>query len=202
MRLLSRVEDTNSIDDHARLIREQVDKSLEDPQTRKLALQIVSGTYDVVPDPFDGRPTAVVEYHGRGYRLAPPGAVPPRACGQRDVDCEIVAIWNFIVLNWRYTGDIDGYDTYQDLRTTLQIGGGDCDDATIAFCALLRAIGYPCVARIISIDGQHWAHVYPMVQRPRNGGWVALDATEDGKGPGWEFRGRAAHRDFLMSGEG
>lgn len=197
MRMLARIEQTSSIDDHAALIREQVDRSLVDPATRKLALQIVSATFTTLPDPRTAKPTAMVDYHGRWYPLAPPGQTPHGACAARDADCEIVAVWNFLVLNCRYTGDLDGYDTYQDLRTTLQGGGGDCDDFTIAFCALLRAVGYSCAARVISLNGKHWAHVYPLVQHP-GGYWVSLDATEPGKEPGWEFRGRAAERDFPM----
>lgn len=194
-RFVSRIEDTSSIEDHARLIQEQVEASLRDPQTRKLAASIVSGTYDWVRDPRTGVTVPAVKYHGRYYRAwydsHPPGPCPPR-----DDVCALTALWNFMVMNVRYTPDVDGYDTYPDLRTMLESGAEDCDGFTVGFCALSRAAGYPCVARIISQDGKEWAHVYPLVQIDR--GWIPVDATEDGKMLGWEYPRPAAIVDFDM----
>jgi transglutaminase-like putative cysteine protease len=87
---------------------------------------------------------------------------------------------------------------YQDLRTTLTTASADCDDFTIAFCALLRTVGFQCAARIISLNGTSWAHVYPLCYNPDRSGWIALDVTENGKLPGWEFSGARAVRDFPM----
>lgn len=360
----SRVIETASIEDHARAIREMVDLSLADPETRKLAVKLASGGYDWVTDPRTGVSVPAVEYHGRYYRVSATGAAPP-VCPARDFNCEVRQVWNFIVLNTRYTGDADGYDDYQDLRTTLEAGGGDCfptrtlvlredgamvpigqigvgdfvhdgrafvevlktwdrgpktvhrirlsnrntlrlsdnhkvlvvprvarqgrsrthllggdaanwgpghadqveevrvrdlkvgmdllqprefgggsveldeddawariraieveaeedhcvdimtssgrvylpesdtvvrqcDDMTIAFCALLRNLGHRCYARIISLDGQQWAHVYPLVEWPDGSAFSALDATEPDKSPGWEWPTPAARRDFQM----
>lgn len=195
-----KVSETQSIEDHAQKIKEMIDISVGDPQCRRLAGQIVSGTVDWVRDPRNGRAIPAVRFHDRYYRVTPNGEAP-MVCEQRNYTCEIVQIWNFVVLNVRYTGDTDGYDVYQDLKTTLESGVGDCDDMTIAFCALLRCLGYPCAARIISQDGRYWAHVYPLVQHPQQG-WVPLDATERGKHPGWEFPAIAAKRDYLMSEAG
>jgi len=179
------LHETQSLADHARLIAQQVDASIMDPETRKLAVALASGTYGWVNLP-DGRgrvvATPAVPYHNRVYRVV------PKQCPARDDMCAVANVWNFLVLNVRYTGDIDQYDTYQDLRTTLESGGGDCDDFTIAFGALLRSLGFEVAQKIISIDGQYWAHVYPCVQVGER--WIALDATEDGKKMGWEF-GRA-----------
>lgn len=197
MRITQRVIETSSLEDHVEAIRQQVDASVMDPETRRLAVSLASGNFTWVSDPrFGGAQTPVVHYHGRFYPVAPPSGVPP-TCNARDHTCEIVSIWNFVVLNLRYTADTDGFDTYQDLRTSLEAGGGDCDDYTIAFCALLRSLGYSCAARIISLDGRSWAHVYVLVQHPEQG-WIALDATEEGKKPGWEFRGAKQQRDFAM----
>jgi predicted transglutaminase-like cysteine proteinase len=177
-----RIQETSSLSDHAQLIAEQVDASLLDPETRKLAVALASGTHGWVnlPGP-QGRPVATpaVPFHNRVYRVA------SRQCQARDDVCAISNVWNFLVLNVRYTGDIDQYDTYQDLRTTLEAGGGDCDDFTIAFGALLRALGFEVVQKIISLDGKYWAHVYPVVQAGDR--WIALDATEDKKKFGWEY---------------
>lgn len=182
MPLRLQIHETRSLSDHARLIARQVDKSLMDPATRKLAVALASGTHGFVNLP-DGQgrlvSTPVLEYHGRVYRVA------SRQCKARDDVCVISNVWNFLVLNVRYTGDIDTYDTYQDLRTTLEAGGGDCDDFTIAFGALLRALGIRVVQKIISLDGNYWAHVYPVAEV--NGKPIPLDATEDGKRMGWEY---------------
>jgi len=187
------IVETGSIEDHARLINQQIEASLRDPQTRMLALRLVSGRYDWVQEPRSGRTTPTVEYHDQHYRVK----ADPVLCQARDTYCEVVQVWNFVVLNIRYTGDTDGYDTYQDLKTTLEAGAGDCDDMAIAFCALLRSLGHRCAIRIISQDGEAWSHVYPLVEFAP-GKWMPLDATEEGKTPGWEFAGIAAHRDYLM----
>lgn len=196
----AKVSETYSIEDHARLIRQMIDKSVMDPECHRLARQIVSGTVDWIRDPRTGKAIPAVKFHNRWYRVSPNGE-PPMICEQRNHTCEIIQIWNFLVLNVRYTGDADGYDVYSDLRTTLESGAGDCDDFSIAFCALLRCLGYACAIRIISQDGRSWAHVYPLVQHPQQG-WVPLDATEKGKYPGWEFPAIAAKKDFLMSEAG
>lgn len=193
MRTSSRIVETHSLEDHARLIREQVDRSLKDPQTRWLAAALAAGNYVWVNDPRTGEQVPAVRYHNRAYRVHPGSPV----CGPRDFACEVVSIWNFLVLNTKYVADADGYDTYQDLRTTLETGAGDCDDASVAFCALLRAIGFKCAIRIISQDGRYWSHVYPIVMIPGRG-WTALDITEKGKAPGWEFPHAKAVQDFPM----
>ena len=190
-------DDLGSIDELVGLIHQQVETSLEDPETRQLALSIANGSYDWVVDPRTGEPAPVVKYHGRYYPVAPGTDQPAAVCKPRDFKCEVTAIWTFLVLNNRYIADLDGADVYSDLRTTLESGGGDCDDMTVAFCSLLRGIGYECVARVISLRGNSWDHIYPIVKVP-NHGWVALDATEDGKLPGWEFATPAKTKDFDM----
>lgn len=196
MRLQGQVVETNSIEDHARLLRGKVDESLADPHTRHLAAKIVSSGYDAwVDDPRTGTRVPAIKYYDHWYRVTP-GHLAPPVCDARDRTCEITAIWNFMVLNVRYTGDVDGYDSYQDLRTTLMTHSADCDDATVAFAALLRAVGFQVRARIISQDGRYWSHVYPVVKSGNT--WVALDMTEKGKKPGWEFRRARTARDFDM----
>lgn len=185
--------DTNNLEEHAKLIAGQVEKSLRDPATRKLALNIATNTHGWVVDPRTGQRMPAVQYHNRSYLIS------SRTCHQNDDYCVVANVWNFLVLNVRYTQDIDGYDTYQDLRTTLEAGGGDCDDFTIAFGALLRALGYRLCQKIISLDGNYWAHVYPQVETPN--GWITLDATEVGRPMGWEFGAIRAARAFPLAVE-
>lgn len=191
-----RVIETNDIQDHANAIREMVELSMSDPETRKLAGKIVSGRYEWLQDPATGATTPAVEYHGRFYRVSPDGR-PQGLCQARDYTCELAAVWRFLVINVRYAGDADGYDDYSDLRTTLESGIADCDDFTVAFAALLRSLGYRAYARIISLDQISWAHVYTLAEDP-NGRIVALDPTENRKPLGWEFPNPAARMDFHL----
>jgi transglutaminase-like putative cysteine protease len=187
--------DTNSLEDHIALIERQVKRSLRDPGTRQLAVAIVSGVREYMVDPRTRKKVPVVAAWGRFYQA------PEVRCKARDEACEIQAIWDFLVLNVRYVLDIVDVDTYSDLKSTLEVGGGDCDDFTIAFAALLKGLGYNVRARVISIDGRSWAHIYPMVELPKGGApryVLPLDATEDGKKPGWEFKGAAKKKDFEL----
>lgn len=175
---------------HVELIREQVRKSLEDHETRLLAVAIVSGAYDLVED-AQGRLTPAVPYHGRYYR------VEPSLCAARDERCELTMLWNFWVRNVRYLQDQIGEDTYPTLEATLEAGGEDCDGFTIGLAALAGAIGYHSIARVISVDGRSWDHIYPVI-RMRNGRLLPLDATERGWLPGQEYSRPRAKRDFPL----
>ncbi len=180
------------------MLRRQVQKGLDDPATRVLAGAIVAGNFDSMIDPRSKAAVPVVPFHGRWYRGARSWADAQSTCRMRDYVCEVNAIWNFVVLNLRYTQDQAGEDTYQTLRASLEAGAGDCDDMTVAFATLLKAVGFESViARIISLEGRSWDHVYPVVNVPRHG-WMALDATERGKLPGWEYRAAAERRDFEL----
>lgn len=187
--------DTNSLEDHVALIARQVKRSLRDPGTRQLAVAIVSGVREHAKDPRTGKLVPVVSAWGRYY------PAPNVDCPARDEACEIEAIWDFVVMNVRYVLDPTNVDTYSDVKATLEVGGGDCDDFTIVFAALLGALGYGMRARIISIDGRSWAHIYPMVELPKGGApryLLPLDATEDEKEPGWEFKGAKKKKDFEL----
>lgn len=116
----------DTLPEHVALIRRQIEVGLSDPSTRMLAGAIVSGNFDSMQDPRTGVAVPVVPYHGRWYRGALDWAAARQVCGMRDYTCEVTAIWNFLVLNLRYTQDQAGEDTYQSLRASLEIGAGDC----------------------------------------------------------------------------
>lgn len=110
------------------------------------------------------------------------------ACPRRDGICEIESIWHFMhgiapdgLPNVRYTGDIDGYDTFQSARATLQFRAGDCDDAAILIPALVMGNGFPAKCRITANpdDPQNWAHIYPLALnvKQRSPQWWPLDWT-------------------------
>lgn len=189
---------TSSLDDHIELIKRQINRSMEDPDVRQLAVQIVSGVVVWTKDPRSGLDIPVIPFKGRLYR-APTGPL----CRPKDEDCEVRAIWDFAVQNIRYVldpEDEDGSDLYMDVTTILAAGGGDCDDFTIFFATMLKSVGYQMKARVISLDGKKWAHIYPLVLLPKGQSrfQMPLDATENGKPMGWEYPRAAAARDFKV----
>jgi hypothetical protein len=102
-----------------------------------------------------------------------------RACPARDVTCELRSIFQFVVTNVRYTGDVAGVDTFSAPIRTLQTGGEDCDGHAILNAALAICNGYKTKVRITSNRGTSWDHIYCMVGLPKGRAdkWIALDTT-------------------------
>lgn len=181
-----RTEHTQShnIDEHVALIKRQLDRSLQDAEVRQLAVKIVSCHSD--------------DLVAWGKRFHPPEVCP----APRDEEAEVAAIWDFVVLNCRYVYDPLEVDTFATVEHTLDAGGGDCDDLTIVFAALLKSVGFHVQARVISTraDPQTWAHIYPLVglskDNPR--AWVPLDATVNGAIPGWEYEEIGQKKDYPL----
>lgn len=196
VRVRQRLTGSTNIDEHVFEIKRMLDRSLVDAETRQLAVRIVSGAYDYITAP-NGEQVAVVRAYGRNFR-APPG----RPCEQRDEECEIEKIWDFVVLNFRYVYDPADIDTFATARESLLAGGGDCDDATILFAALLGLIGFRVIGRVVSTvdDPNTWVHIYPMVavSKDHPEKWVALDCTVAGALPGWEYPEIAHARDYVL----
>jgi hypothetical protein len=189
---------TNSIDEHVGVIKQQVTKSLKDPETRQLAVKIVSDRVQWVKR--GGKDVPVLRAWGQDFKPAGGKECPPRVDA-----CEITKVWNFLTANCRYVFDVTYVDTFATLQYTLDAGGGDCDDATIAFAALLGSIGFRVAARVISTQAapEQWVHIYPMVAIPKDGqpeGWVPLDITVTGAVPGWEYGEIAKYRDYMLVG--
>ena len=188
---------SQNLDHHVGLIAEQLEKSVKDGETRKLAAQIVGGTSDYVRDPRTGKEVPVIRAWGHNFR-APPG----KGCKARDAACEIGRVWDFLVLNVRYTEDPTDIDTFATLKETLIMGGADCDDYLVAFGAILKSLGYHIAARVISTrdSPNDWVHIYPLAgcpkEHPRN--WIPLDATVEGAYPGWQYEQIGKTRDYRM----
>lgn len=185
----------NSLDAHLRDIKRQVDRSLADPETIQLAGRLVSGKYDMTRDARTGKVVPVVLAWGQ-YLRAPDGG----ACGMRDAYCEIQKMWDFLVLNVRYTFDQQEVDTFKTLKETLSSGAEDCDGFVIAFAALLKSVGFQVVARVISSDGKTWDHIYALVGCPHDNPkkWIPLDPTVQGATPGWEYPNAHARKDYVL----
>lgn len=173
--------ETNSLEDHMALMRRQVRRSLDDPETHKLARAIARGGTSV-------------EAWGRTYRCT------ERACAKNDPCGDIAQVWNFGVLNVRYVRDPDEFDLFCTVKETIEAGVGDCDDSAILQGALLKSLGFRDVrARVISVDGRRWAHVYAVTTAYHNGGpLIVLDPTVRDAVPGWEYQGAKAVRDFHL----
>ena len=188
---------TYSIDEHVGVISEMVDKSLKDPETRQLAVRVVSDRFQNVRR--GGQMKEVLRAWGCDFK--PPGGP---ACGPRKDRCEIEKVWNFLNDNVRYVFDQTGVDQFATLKASLQMGGGDCDDFTIAFAALLGALGFHVAARVISTNSapDQWVHIYAMVGLPKDNPtqWLPLDPTVEGAVPGWQFDKIAKFRDYMLVG--
>jgi len=102
-----------------------------------------------------------------------------RNCPARDDTCELQAIYDFVVMNVRYTGDVVFKDTFQSALRTMQFGGGDCDDHSILAATLAMANGFQFRWRITSNTGASWDHIYGMAGVPKHNPktWIALDTT-------------------------
>lgn len=189
---------SKSIDGHLKLIREMVSKSVRDPETRQLAVKLVSGSYVWKANPRSGKQEPYVKAWNHFF-IAPSTEGP---CPTRDDECEIVRLWDFVVLNFRYVYDPDEVDTFATAKLSLEAGGGDCDDATILFCALAKSLGFFTMARVISVadDPENWVHVYPLVGLPKDDPtlWVPLDMTVSGYRIGDQYPDIGKLKDFEM----
>jgi len=119
-------------------------------------------------------------------------------CPARDDRCELEAVFNFVKARVRYTGDVEGHDTYASAKRTLEWGGGDCDDHSVAVATLARHLGFKTGVRVADTGSGDWDHVYAIVGFPKDvpTGYVAMDTTMPQSKPGWEARARKV-KDFL-----
>lgn len=193
---------TTNLDEHMDLIKQQVDRSLEDAETRSLAVKIVSGTYEWRShrDRRSGRMIEVpmIKAWGKWY-LAPDMG----QCEPRDERCELERIWEFAVLNVRYVYDPDEIDFFATAKETLEAGGGDCDDLTILIDALAKAIGFKAGARVVSTieEPEEWVHVFPIIGMNTKDApslWLPMDTTVTGAKPGWQYPDIAQYADYQM----
>lgn len=102
-----------------------------------------------------------------------------RACPGRDGMCELRAIYQFVVENVRYSGDVSKVDTFSGPLRTLQMGAEDCDGMSLINAALALANGFQAKVRITSNRGITWDHIYCMAGYPkgRMDRLIALDTT-------------------------
>lgn len=138
-------------------IQELVYKSVQDPQMRKLALQITRGCKE-----RDGEceARAVYDYVKRNIRYT--GDIAPIRL---------------------HDGSVEGIDLYQSARRTLEIGGGDCDDQSILNATLLALNGITPILRVVATNKRgDWEHIYTGAVLPKYAPskFFALDTTLPG----------------------
>lgn len=119
------------------------------------------------------------------YRLA--RGIVTKRCGdkwctpEKDYDAEVIAVFNWVRANVRYTHDIEGVDTYQTPQRTVELHSADCDDSTSLLAALLGSLGYRVKGRVVqTTDADDWNHIFALVEVSSRYGppkWSALDAT-------------------------
>ena len=115
--------------------------------------------------------------------------------------CELKAIFDFIVKNVRYTGDISRKDTFQTALRTLQFGGGDCDDHSVLAATLAMENGFETKFRITSNTGKTWDHIFCCAGIPKHNPnprtWIILDTTL-GAGRFNKHPPHAKYQDFIV----
>jgi len=125
------------------------------------------------------------------------GLLVTRGCPGKDDRCELKAVFDFVVKNVRYTGDVAFKDTYQSALRTLQYGGGDCDDHSVTNAILAMENGFQTKFRITSNTGATWDHIYLLAGIPKHKptNWIPLDTTIGG-GRFGQHPPQAKHKDF------
>jgi hypothetical protein len=62
-------------------------------------------------------------------------------CTAGDRECQVNAVYRYIVENYNYVPDPEGVELIQAPQETIQVGGGDCEDLSILLNSLLENIG-------------------------------------------------------------
>lgn len=146
-------ESAMPIEQRIATIQDLVHKSIQDPQMRKVALQVTSRCPE-----RDKMCEAQAIYHFVKSRVRYTGDVG----AIRHPD-----------------GSVEGVDLYQSARRTLEIGGGDCDDNSILNATLLALNGLDPILRVVKTRGApDWEHIYTGFMNGRK--FVAVDTTLPG----------------------
>lgn len=124
---------------------------------------------------------------------------------ERDWRGEVVALFNYVRENVRYTRDVEGVEVFRRPGRTLELKIGDCDDSTILLGSLLGAVGYPLMIRIVGLKpSREFQHVYLAVGLPphRPIEWMPLDPSRP-EAAGWEVpQSRVSiSRDYMIEEE-
>lgn len=145
-----------SIDKRVGLVQDTIWKSVQDPQMRKLALQITAGCAA-----RDGQceARAIDAWMRKNIRYT--GDIAPVKMGKH--------------------GPVEAIDLFQTASFTAEAGGGDCDDHAVFGATMLTLNGITARLRVTSPNmvANDWRHIYVVAGLPkeRPSQWIALDST-------------------------
>jgi len=116
------------------------------------------------------------------------------SCAERDEDCEIRTIFTWTQNHYRYLRDPRGIEYVKSPEISdAEISktgsfSGDCDDIVTYMGALLKSIGYPVRAVVISVPGKgdEFRHIFLRVYKSQARKWVTLECTSRTKPIGWQ----------------
>jgi len=158
MKTTVRASSDMPIEERLASIQDLVHKSVQDPEMRKLALQITSKCAE-----RDGECEAKAIYDFVKKNVRYTGDVAP------------IQFPN---------GDVEGIDLYQSARRTVEFAGGDCDDQSILIATLLALNGITPRLRVMKeSSAEDFSHIFPLAGLPKNNPttWTALDTTLPGR---------------------
>jgi len=146
------------IAERMKILQDLTYKSVQDPEMRKLALQI---THHCKARDELCEARSIYDWIKQHIRYS--GDVGPHRLGSR--------------------GPVEGVDLFQTAARTVEFGAGDCDDHAILGCTLALHNGLPCRYRDTSPTRSRkrddYSHIYAMVGVPKAGPsrWIASDTT-------------------------
>lgn len=146
-----------TIQQRLKMLQELTAKSVQDPEMRKLALQVTQSC-EARDDVCEAR--AIGNWVKRNIRYT--GDVAPHR------------LWT--------GGPVESVDLYQAARRTVEFKGGDCDDAAVLNATLLILNGIPAKFRVTSPykwGSDNYTHIYTMAGLPKGNPtkWMAVDTT-------------------------
>lgn len=136
MRTVLRGREGLTLEDRINEIQRLIHKSVQDPQMRKLGLQITKHCPE-----RDKMCEAKAIYDAIKNRVRYTGDIGPIK---------------------HPDGSVDGIDLYQSARRTWEFAGGDCDDQAILGGTLMAVNGLTPMLRVVKTRGApDWEHIYP-----------------------------------------
>lgn len=148
-----RIQTVESTDDRVELIAQNIQKGRIDPRVHTFAA------------------SALAQRCGDQWCINP-----------RDWQGEVRQLGSAIQNAVRYTLDTYDIDTYRTPQRTLQLAIGDCDDMTSLGGAVLQAVGYPIMIKVIQMQGMSdFHHIYLVAGLPPHDpdSWIAFDPTQE-----------------------
>lgn len=145
------------INERVGILQDVTYKSVQDPEMRKLALQITRHC-----QARDGLCEAKAIYDWTKKNIRYTGDIGPHKLGRN--------------------GPVEGVDLFPTAARVVEFGGDDCDGHSILNCTLALHNGMACKFRITSPtkrNKEDYSHIYAMVGLPKNNPtkWAALDTT-------------------------